>query len=817
MRASVRGWLVEYTDRLTASDPGHSRIRMALSGVIGMGTALAVEFLLGVVTHAQPSGLIVSMMLGAVVAMMGTMALSGLTAGTAALTALFFPVAVGVGLTAGVLVGGHGTLDLIVFVAIMFVAVFIRRFGRSYFFYGFMMWMGYFFATLLHATAPLLPGLLIAVSVAAAWVLVLSLTVLRTNKNRALRATIRAYDARARALAREIADLLETSPGDERRFDNRRGKLMSKQAGLAEAALMVEGWSEDPHALPPDWSGGALRRRLLDSQHILDRVAASAVALAGKDPTLVARAREAADMVGQRDDVGARAAAKDLLDMAGRAESIDGDGWTPARHFGLAVLGFLDLAEQALSPTDGADDEFEPTTMLAMGNLPGSGAAFKDVPARGTRWNPLARLDMVTRQAIQVTIAGFLAIYFGRLLSDTRYYWAIIAAFVAFTGTATRAETFTKAFNRVLGTVAGLFASIWIANLTAGNVGLVIFVILASMFCGFYLIRVSYAYMIFFITIMVGQMYSVLHEFSDGLLVLRLEETAIGAAAGILVSLVVVPLSATDAVRAARDAMFADLRDLLRGAAHYMSPETGQREVAIGVTASGVSAESGSPMHPVPTEIALAAPAPVAPVGGRTGRRQAAHRDSTRGDSLWQRILGRGGKDAGSRDDPESGQEKPDSEEEPDDAVPSTLAELDAKARALDDRFRQIVLAAKPRIRPLVTGSRSLDTRRRLDLYNALAIRSRALVVGIRSHPVEHSEYAATACLVLAEVADRLMTTRPGQPMPELGKPLEDADTAILQSLPSAPGDFRGDTNVLRPLAHLHDLLGDIAVTPRNS
>nr|WP_269151175.1 FUSC family protein [Spelaeicoccus albus] len=384
---------------------------------------------------------------------------------------------------------------------------------------------------------------------------------------------------------------------------------------------------------------------------------------------------------------------------------------------------------------------------------------------------------MVTRQAIQVTIAAIIAIYFGRMLSDTRYYWAIIAAFVAFTGTATRAETFTKSFNRVLGTVAGLFASIWIANLTAGNVGLVIFVILASMFCGFYLIRISYAYMIFFITIMVGQMYSVLHEFSDGLLVLRLEETAIGAAAGILVSLVVVPLSATDAVRAARDAMFADLRDLLKGAARYLSPETSRPAVAETGPGTGGSAAAGSPTHPVPTEIAVAAPTASSP----------------------------------------DGSDEDSDEESEEDSVPSTLVELDAKARALDDRFRQVALAAKPRIRPLVMGSRSLNSRRRLDLYNALAIRSRALVVGIRSKPVEHPEYAATACLSLAEVAERLMTTRPGQPMPELSKPLEDADTAILQSLPTSSGDFHGDTNVLRPLAHLHDLLSDIAVKPRNS
>ncbi|HEX5496554.1 MAG TPA: FUSC family protein, partial [Mycobacteriales bacterium] len=212
-------------------------------------------------------------------------------------------------------------------------------------------------------------------------------------------------------------------------------------------------------------------------------------------------------------------------------------------------------------------DEFAPTALLAMGNLPGSPAVARDVPARGGGWNPLARLDMTTRQAIQVALAGSLAILIGRQVSATRYYWAVIAAFVAFTGTATRSETFVKATNRVVGTLTGLVAAIGLANLTAGHVRWVLAVILASMFCGFYLLRVSYAYMIFFVTIMVGQLYSVLHVFSAELLVLRLEETAIGAGVGITVALLVTPLSTRDTVRAARSTLLTALGDLLTAAA----------------------------------------------------------------------------------------------------------------------------------------------------------------------------------------------------------------------------------------------------------
>jgi uncharacterized membrane protein YccC len=553
---------------------------MASSGMVAMGTSLGVEYAFARLTHAGAQGTLVAMLLGAVVAMMGSMALSGPGIWTKVRTAVFFPVAIGVGMGAGVAVGNNTDLMLGVFVAVMFLAVFVRRFGPVFFFYGFMTWMGYFFASFLQADLSALPSLVVAVAVSSAWVLLLSVTVLRTDSRRTLMRTVSAYDARARAVARACAELLDMPPGEPRRHIRWRRRLLARQAGLAEAALMVEGWSEEPRALPAGWSGPAVRRRLLERQQVLDRLAASAVALAGKDPALVAAAGEVADAIARRHDAQAGAAARRLAELAQRAESTDTPGWWPARHLAVAALELLEFADVAEDPpTVDPVDEYAATATLAMGNLPGAPAVAADVPARGAAWNPLARLDMTTRQALQVAVAGALAIYFGRELSSIRYYWAVIAAFVAFTGTATRTETFVKAVSRVVGTLAGLVVAIWLANLTAGHTALVLVVILGAMFCGFYLVRIGYAYMIFFITIMVGQLYSVLHEFSDGLLVLRLEETAIGAACGIAVALLLIPLSTRDTVRSARDSLLTALAELLGAVADRLESSPGTTDL----------------------------------------------------------------------------------------------------------------------------------------------------------------------------------------------------------------------------------------------
>ncbi len=138
------GWTSETWDRVVASDPGLQRLRMALSAAAAMATALGVEYAFGRLIGAGTKGLLVSMLLGTVIAMMGSMALTGTGAWPKVRTAVFFPVAIGAGMFPGTLVAGHAHWMLVVFVAVMFLAVFIRRFGLAYFFYGFMIWMGYF-------------------------------------------------------------------------------------------------------------------------------------------------------------------------------------------------------------------------------------------------------------------------------------------------------------------------------------------------------------------------------------------------------------------------------------------------------------------------------------------------------------------------------------------------------------------------------------------------------------------------------------------------------------------------------------------------
>lgn len=529
---------------------------MAASSIVAIGVVLAAEYAFGAVIDAGFEGTLIVMLLGAVISMMGAFGISGNVRENLVTFALY-PVVTGAGMVLGILVSPHADLLLVVFVGVMFVAVAVRRWGPRFFTYGFMFWMGYFFASFLHATFTTLPLLLAAVVLGTLCVLALSLTVLRRRAHRILAHTVQTFRARARAVARTAAVVL----GD---VDLVRGRqrLQRQQVRTTETALLIEGLLGEGPELPDGWSPRAVRAWVVGIQVSIGDLAQAASALAAEhaEPEVRQASARMVRALASRDDHAAEQLARALL-------ADPSTGGMAGRHARRIALDVLDLLGRLRGePGDcGAEaaGEMEPILTLMMGNLPGSGAIVGDLTPPASRWHPARYLDLPLRQAFQVAIAGALAILLGRLLSPERYYWAVIAVFVTFTGTATRTEALFKASLRVIGTVLGLGIAILLAYATAGRSIAVIAVILASVFVGFYLMRVSYAFMIFCITVMVAQLYAVLHEFTPAFLVLRLEETLLGAAIGIAVAFLFIPISTRATARAARRNFFRALATLL--------------------------------------------------------------------------------------------------------------------------------------------------------------------------------------------------------------------------------------------------------------
>ena len=140
-------WWRPFLTRLVAADPGMRRFRAAtqviVAVVLAIGVALpALTALHQPVTAGAPA---------AVVAMVSMLAVrAGGREGV--LTTLVMPVAATVSFTLAALVHGSLRLAELVFVGVMFVAVWMRRFGPRSFAAGMAGFLGYFLALFLQTS-----------------------------------------------------------------------------------------------------------------------------------------------------------------------------------------------------------------------------------------------------------------------------------------------------------------------------------------------------------------------------------------------------------------------------------------------------------------------------------------------------------------------------------------------------------------------------------------------------------------------------------------------------------------------------------------
>ena len=142
-------------------------------------------------------------------------------------------------------------------------------------------------------------------------------------------------------------------------------------------------------------------------------------------------------------------------------------------------------------------------------------------------------LNPSTKAAMQVAVATSAAAILGELVSPDRWYWAVVTAFLVFTGVSTRGEILTRAGHRIVGTIAGVVAGVLLATLVGNHQRLQIVLLVICVFCAFYLVAVAYAWLTFFVTVLLAMLYGLLGNFSVEVLELRIAETAVGGVVGI--------------------------------------------------------------------------------------------------------------------------------------------------------------------------------------------------------------------------------------------------------------------------------------------
>ncbi|OBK68018.1 hypothetical protein A5653_15910 [Mycobacterium colombiense] len=553
---------------MIGSDPGLLRLRMATRTTAALGLSLLALFIL---TRATGQPLTVAL-LGVVITMVASRSVNEPDPHQQRITMALLPLPAAVSITAAAVLAPHTVASDAVFVVVVFTAAYIRRYGARGRALGMVAFMSYFFTLYLHARLAELPWMIGAVAVGTVCTYVMSAYLMPDRPERVLNATIRALRARMAIVLDTTAEAVRTGRLDERR----RRRMRARTIRLNETALMVQSQIEDkadPGTLWPGVTAEQLAPWLLDAELAIEWVATAgrrAAVIACEDPdsmpaptraALVDALTQLSRAIRLPEPDGLRRAAdraQRLLDER-REPAGDDEGSAAVRRLALAIIN----AASATSDVRAIVDRVATGRPLDDGDGERPQPAEDAVPDEAAEEEAATGLRPTTRQAIQVSVAASLAIVIGELVSPARWYWAVIAAFVIFAGTNSWGETLTKGWQRLLGTLLGVPCGVLVATLLTGHKTAALAGIFVCLFCAFYFMTVTYSLMTFWITTMLALLYGLLGQFSFGVLMLRIEETAIGAVIGATVAVVVLPTNTRTAIRSDTRAFLTSLSALI--------------------------------------------------------------------------------------------------------------------------------------------------------------------------------------------------------------------------------------------------------------
>ncbi|MFD5480469.1 FUSC family protein [Streptomyces hawaiiensis] len=561
MRAAGRAVRARLRDRTAASDPGLLRLTAGLRTVGAIALTLAVLSLLGADVHL--------LVAGAMAAMVATFAIREKQLGAQAVTlALGLPVAL-----ASVSLGAVLNTRFVVFgdaffVVLIFCAVYGRRFGDRGTALGLIGFQVYFLSLFVGATVSALPALCGAIALAFCSSALMRFAVVPATPTGVLLRLRLAFRARLAQLVSAQLDLLDAGADD---MDKALRAVREGTARLHETAMMIQGRLEE--GTPDEAAARLVQRRIADAE-----IAAERLGLL----LLTARSAERADTLTLHlpgapapsvsgpavpDEAGAtlRRDLQALHALVLRAGS--GDTGTGLAHVRNRLLGYRD--EENLPPAsaavqdvfrgigesaravlglrialDGPQDESDdtPATARSREELDAEDAAIDGGGEEAAQEEETGLRRPTTRAAVQVAVGSSLAIVGGELLSTQRWYWAVLTCWIVFLNTASTGEILVKGYRRLLGTVFGVVAGIVLAGLVGRHTWTAFALVLVLIFAMFYVAPLSYTLMSFFVTAMLGLLYTLLHTYSLDVLVLRIEETALGAACGVVAAALVLPV-----------------------------------------------------------------------------------------------------------------------------------------------------------------------------------------------------------------------------------------------------------------------------------
>ncbi|MEU6649434.1 FUSC family protein [Streptomyces sp. NPDC046900] len=559
MRVAGRSVRVALRDRIAASDPGLLRLTAGLRTVSSIALTLAVLAPVGVgVPH---------LVAGAMSAMVATFATRDKKRSGQAVTLAVGLIVALVAVSLGALLHSRLVAGDVFFVLLIFCAVYSRRFGDRATALGLIGFQVYFLSLFVSATVPVLPQLYGAIAVAFVCSALVRFALVPETPSGILDRLRRAFRARLGQLILAQIALLDADDVEKALEEVRRRTAALHETALLIQARLDQGTSDAKTAR-------LVQRRIADAEIASERLGLL---------LLTARSAERADTLtlhlpgaylpsrgplAEHDET-ASTLRRDLealrLLVLRPVADAEGTAWSHVRN---RLLGYREEDHLPLAPAavqdvfrgigetaravlglrialGGAPDESEdtPATARSREEIDAEDAAISGSEEEGQEGAQRTGLDRpTTRAAVQVAVGSSLAIVGGEFLSSHRWYWAVLTCWIVFINTSSTGEILVKGYRRLIGTILGVVAGIGLAGLVGHHTWTAFALVLLFVFAMFYTAPLSYTMMSFFVTAMLGLLYTLLNTYSLSVLVLRIAETALGAVCGIVAAALVLPV-----------------------------------------------------------------------------------------------------------------------------------------------------------------------------------------------------------------------------------------------------------------------------------
>jgi len=547
-------WLTFLSRRMTLIDPGNTRL---LSALRALAAATATVCAVGIGFNALGLPPMPAAVFAGMISMFAGLGSGGSTAkkwpGRFAGLVGIVPVFAAIGLNA--VVPREPITSAIVLVVLAFAGMALAQFGSVLRGMGQLAFFTYYFALLLRLSPDEAWLYLVAAFVGVLLAALLQAVPNRNAHSRLVLDGVNAFEQRVARLFTPLIDAVSAARWDPDL--RRRTQAELKQIHHNAAFLTGHLAGKDPELGLSLEQTDALRMRVFGAELAAVNLAAAAREATGTGVPLQLRAQLAGELDRAQRRVG-HYPARPL--WAGGNVSRDGSSeptplelaeapaaWpAPARRLQLAV-NEMSTAAEALQNSRVGDLGGAPGGDSASGSAAaespatGEGGRSSTDAAAGSHGATVAALEGGNwlRRAVQAALSTGLALWVGSFVSASYQYWAALPAFQVLGGT--DGETFVKAMQRIVGTVAGAAVGFGLAIAVGSQVAVLLPVLGLCVFASTYFRPVSAPLATFWQTMMFAQLYELLGKLDTETIELRILETVIGAVIALAVAALIWP------------------------------------------------------------------------------------------------------------------------------------------------------------------------------------------------------------------------------------------------------------------------------------